>query len=418
MSELTMEHFDTVVVGGGQAGIAMSEHLSNAGVAHVVLERHRIAERWRSQRWDSLVANGPAWHDRFPGMEFPEIHPDAFPGKEAIADYFVAYANMIDAPIRCGVAVTSVCALEGRPGFRLETTAGTLEANSVVAATGAFQTPVVPDLVPATPDIVQMHSSAYKNPEQLPAGAVLVVGAGSSGGQIADELLRAGRKTYLSVGAHDRPPRRYRGRDFVWWLGVLGKWDAEVAGADHVTISVSGANGGRTVDFRDLATRGMQLVGVTEGYDDGVICFADNLVANIQRGDANYLSVLQEADRYVARNGLDLPEEPEAHRLAPLPPSVTEAPLQLDLTAANIRSIVWATGYVNDFSWLKVPAFDDAGKPLHQRGIAREPGIYFLGLSWQTRRASSFIWGVWHDAKFVADHIATQKKYRTYESGQ
>ncbi len=413
-----MEHFDTVVVGGGQAGIAMSEHLSNAGVAHVVLERHRIAERWRSQRWDSLVANGPAWHDRFPGMEFPETHPDAFPGKEAIADYFVAYANMIDAPIRCGVAVTSVCALEGRPGFRLETTAGTLEANSVVAATGAFQTPVVPDLVPATPDIVQMHSSAYKNPEQLPAGAVLVVGAGSSGGQIADELLRAGRKTYLSVGAHDRPPRRYRGRDFVWWLGVLRKWDAEVAGADHVTISVSGANGGRTVDFREFATRGMQLVGVTEGYDDGVVCFADNLVANIQRGDANYLSVLKEADRYVARNGLDLPEEPEAHRLAPLPPSVTEAPLQLDLTAANIRSIVWATGYVNDFSWLKVPAFDDAGKPLHQRGIAREPGIYFLGLSWQTRRASSFIWGVWHDAKFVADHIATQKKYHTYESGQ
>ncbi len=413
-----MEHFDTVVVGGGQAGIAMSEHLSNAGVAHVVLERHRIAERWRSQRWDSLVANGPAWHDRFPGMEFPETHPDAFPGKEAIADYFVAYANMIDAPIRCGVAVTSVCALEGRPGFRLETTAGTLEANSVVAATGAFQTPVVPDLVPATPDIVQMHSSAYQNPEQLPAGAVLVVGAGSSGGQIADELLRAGRKTYLSVGAHDRPPRRYRGRDFVWWLGVLRKWDAEVVGADHVTISVSGANGGRTVDFREFATRGMQLVGVTEGYDDGVVCFADNLVANIQRGDANYLSVLQEADRYVARNGLDLPEEPEAHRLAPLPPSVTEAPLQLDLTAANIRSIVWATGYVNDFSWLKVPAFDDAGKPLHQRGIAQEPGIYFLGLSWQTRRASSFIWGVWHDAKFVADHIATQKKYRIYESGQ
>lgn len=418
MSELTMEHFDTVVVGGGQAGIAMSEHLSNAGVAHVVLERHRIAERWRSQRWDSLVANGPAWHDRFPGLEFPETHPDAFPGKEAIADYFVVYANMIDAPIRCGVEVTSVCALEGRPGFRLETTAGTLEANSVVAATGAFQTPVVPDLVPATSDIVQMHSSAYKNPEQLPAGAVLVVGAGSSGGQIADELLRADRKTYLSVGAHDRPPRRYRGRDFVWWLGVLGKWDAEVAGADHVTISVSGANGGRTVDFREFATRGMQLVGVTEGYDDGVMCFADNLVANIQRGDANYLSVLQEADRYVARNGLDLPEEPEAHRLAPLPPSVTEAPLQLDLTAANIRSIVWATGYVNDYSWLQVPAFDDAGKPLHQRGIAREPGIYFLGLSWQTRRASSFIWGVWHDAKFVADHIATQRKYRIYESGQ
>ena len=221
---MSVEKTDTLVVGGGQAGIAMSEHLSQCGVPHLVLERHRIAERWRSERWDSLVANGPAWHDRFPGLEF-DTDPDAFPGKEAVADYFVAYADKVGAPIRTGVEVTRVCRNQGRSGFRVETSQGEIDAGSVVAATGPFQRPVVPNLVPESADVVQMHSTAYRNPEQLPAGAVLVVGAGSSGGQIADELLRAGKRVYLSVGPHDRPPRRYRGRDFVWWLGVLGKWD-------------------------------------------------------------------------------------------------------------------------------------------------------------------------------------------------
>ncbi len=414
---MSTEKIDTLVVGGGQAGLAMSEHLSNHGVPHLVLERHRIAERWRSERWDSLVANGPAWHDRFPGLEF-ETDPDAFAPKEMVADYFVAYAEKIKAPIRCGVEVKQVRKNAGHPGFRIETSDGVIEANSVVAATGPFQRPVIPPLVPAEAPLMQIHSNAYRNPGQLPDGAVLVVGAGSSGGQIADELLRAGRSVYLSVGPHDRPPRSYRGRDFVWWLGVLGKWDAAAPGpgTEHVTISVSGAHGGHTVDFRSYAARGMQLVGRTESCADGLMRFAPDLRQNLEAGDANYLSVLDEADAYVERNGLDLSEEPEAREIGPDPDCVTNPIMQLDLAEAGVTSIIWATGFALDYGWLQVDAFDEDGKPKHQRGVSAEPGIYFLGLPWQSRRGSSFIWGVWHDAKFIADQIAIQRSYLAYRS--
>ena len=415
---MSVEKVDTLVVGGGQAGLAMSEHLSKCGVPHLVLERHRIAERWRSERWDSLVANGPAWHDRFPGMAFPDCGPDAFVAKEKVADYFVAYADMIAAPIRCGVEVRKVQRLVGRPGFQVETSDGVIEARSVVAATGAFQHPVIPPIVPKDAGPVQIHSSAYRNPGQLPQGAVLVVGSGSSGVQIADELQRAGRRVYLSVGPHDRPPRAYRGRDFCWWLGVLGKWDAQAPapGTEHVTIAVSGARGGETIDFRRLAAQGITLVGRTESYKDGVMIFAPDLAKNIARGDANYMSVLDEADAYVARNGLDLAEEPGARKIGPDPQCVTDPILELNLAEAGIGSIIWATGFTVDYSWLGVDVFDEKGKPKHQRGVSTEPGIYFLGLPWQSRRGSSFIWGVWHDAQHVADHISTQRKYLAYHA--
>jgi putative flavoprotein involved in K+ transport len=415
---LSIEKIDTVVVGGGQAGLAMSEHLTKSGIAHVVLERNRIAERWRSERWDSLVANGPAWHDRFPGMEFPDIDPDAFVPKEKVADYFVAYAEQIAAPVRCGVDVTRVERNAGRPGFRIETSKGVIEANNVVAATGPFQVPVIPTLIPEDAGVLQIHSSAYRNPSQLPAGAVLVVGAGSSGVQIAEELLLSGRQVYLSVGPHDRPPRAYRGIDFCWWLGVLGKWDAETRepGKEHVTIAVSGARGGHTIDFRRLAAKGMTLVGLTRSCKDGVVSFAGDLADNIARGDANYLSLLDEADAYIARNGLELPDEPEARRIGSDPECVTHPLLELNLREAGVTSVVWATGFSADYSWLKVDALDSKGRPQHQRGVSSEPGIYFLGLPWQSRRGSSFIWGVWHDAKHVADRIATQRKYLEYQA--
>jgi putative flavoprotein involved in K+ transport len=412
------EEINTLVVGGGQAGLAMSEHLGKCDVPHLVLERGRIAERWRSGRWDSLVANGPAWHDRFPGMTFPDADPESFVPKESVADYFVDYAKMIEAPIHCGIEAQKVQRIVGRPGFRVETSEGVIEAMNIVAATGAFQIPVVPALVPDNGGLMQIHSSAYRNRSQLPEGAVLVVGAGSSGVQIASELLHAGKRVYLSVGPHDRPPRAYRERDYCWWLGVLGKWDLEAPGpnTEHVTIAVSGVDGGQTIDFRRLAAAGMILLGRTEAHKDGALMFVGDLADNVARGDANYLSLLDEADAYVVNNGLDLPKEPEARKIGPDPACLTNPIRELNLAKAGVTSIIWATGYSADYSWLELDIFDASGKPKHKRGVSIEPGIYFLGLPWQTRRGSSFIWGVWHDAKFLADRIASRGKYLAYEA--
>jgi putative flavoprotein involved in K+ transport len=401
---------ETLIIGGGQAGLAMSGHLAKHGAPHLIVERHRIAERWRSERWDSLVANGPAWHDRFPAMTFPGIDPDDFATRQQIVDYFEAFAKQIAAPIRCGVEVNALHRKQDGAGFRADTSDGAIDAVHVVVATGPFQRPVMPPTVPVGAAIDQIHSAAYRNPDQLREGAVLIIGAGSSGAQIADEILRTGRRVYLSVGAHNRPPRRYRGRDFVWWLGVLGEWDAKVIapGTEHVTIAVSGARGGHTVDFRQLAARGITLLGTAGSYEDGVLQFLPNLAKNIAQGDANYLSMLNAADAYVAREGLDLPEDPAAREMAPDPQCLTNPRLQLNLADAGITSIIWATGYALDFDWIKLDAFDRKGLPVHERGVAAVPGLYFLGLSWLSRRASAFIWGVWHDAAYIAGHIAAR----------
>jgi len=351
-------------------------------------------------------------------MEFADIGPDDFASKESVTNYFVEYAKMINAPIQCGVEVESVERLKGRAGFQVETSDGSFEAKNIVSATGAFQSPVIPPIVPQDAPVKQLHSIEYRNPEQLPEGAVLVVGAGSSGSQIAEELMLAGRQVYLSVGPHDRPPRSYRGMDFCWWLGVLGLWDiaALAPGTEHVTIAVSGANGGRTVDFRRFAEGGMTLTGLTQTYKEGVLTFAADLSDNIAGGDANYLSMLDQADAYVARNGIDLPEEPDARKSRPDPDCMINPVRALNLVDAGVSSIIWATGFARDYGWLKVDAFEEAGAPRHQRGVSSEPGVYFLGLPWQSRRGSTFIWGVWHDAKHLADHITNQRKYLDYHA--
>ncbi len=407
---------DTLVVGAGQAGVAMSEHLTRLDIPHLVLEKQGIAQAWRSGRWDSLVANGPAWHDRFPGMVFPDCPADSFVGKEQVADYFAAYARSFNAPIRTGVEVFSAERLVGRPGFRIDTSQGVIEAQRIVAATGPFQRPVIPAIAPQSQAIQQLHSAHYFNPQQLPEGGVLVIGAGSSGVQIADELQRAGRAVWLSVGAHDRPPRRYRQRDFCWWLGVLGMWDAaaNAPGKEHVTIAVSGARGGHTVDFRQLAHQGVTLVGQTRGFDGDKALFHPDLAENIRRGDAPTLRCSTPRTRGWPATAWTCPKSLRPRisarsglRYRPL--------LSLNLAEAGIGTIIWATGYTTDYRWLKVNAFDDAQRPQHHRGVSTEPGVYFLGLPWLSRRGSTFIWGVWHDAKYIADQIAIQRQYQRYQ---
>lgn len=425
---------DVLVIGAGQAGLAMSAHLRHHGVPHLVVERsNHVVDRWRSERWDSLMANGPCGHDCFPALAFPpEVGgPDAFASKNQVVAYFEEFAKTIAAPVRCGVNVVKL----SREGdvFRAETAQGeTMTAQRVVIATGSFQHPMIPKLIPssssssssssAPPGLVQIHSSTYKNPAQLPPGAVLVVGGGSSGAQIADELLRSGRRVYLSIGQHHRPPRRYRGKDNTWWLNKLGKWEVRTTDPNtkHVCIAVSGVNGGMTVDFREFASRGMVLLGHAESAEvvqdgDGsstgmVMRFAPDLRENIEAGDQNFLSVLREADEFVAREGLDLPEEPDAYQLLPDPPCLTDPQLALDLEASGVSSIVWATGYARDFGWVAVDgALDGQGRPVHKDGVSCVPGLYYIGLPWLRSRQSSFIFGVWVDAEFVAQQVAQDR---------
>lgn len=405
---VSIEQVETLIIGGGQAGLAMSEQLTRRGLPHLVVERHRIVERWRTERWDGLHANGPAWSDSMPGYPIPGVGSDAFATRDQIVDYFIAYADTIKAPVRCGVAVTALYAREEGAGFRAETSHGPIEATNVVAATGPFQRPAVPAIVPPDADVYQLHASRYRNPGQLPDGAVLVVGTGSSGAQIAEELLQAGRRVYLSVGRHIRLPRRYRGHDFVWWMDMQGLWHLPVGEQTpgHIPLAFSGAYGGVSVNYRDLAARGVALVGRAVSFRDGEMRFAQDLETNLAEGDRSCLAFLDQADAFAALRGLDLPEEPEARIIAADLSCVVKPPQALRLRDAEIGSIVWATGYTLDFGWLKVPVLDEGGAPVQRRGVTAVPGLYFLGLAWLSKRTSSFICGVGHDAAWLAEQIA------------
>ena len=278
----------------------------------------------------------------------------------------------------------------------------------MVVATGPFQRPIIPALLPKDADIFQVHAGAYRNPDQLPDGAVLVVGCGASGSQIADELMRAGRRVYLSVSRHRRLPRRYRGHTYRWWWGMMGTLETPVEkrAPDRSPYVVTGAYGGYTIDFRRFAARGLILLGRAEGVRDGVMSFAPDLATNLARGDAAYTAFLDAADAYANSVGLDLPEEPGARVAEPDPPCVIEPIRYLNLRDAGVATVIWATGYALDFGWVDIPVFDESGTPIHRRGVTDVPGLYFLGLQWLSRMESALINGVGYDAAYLADHIA------------
>ena len=387
----------------------MSHMLRERGRPHLVLERHRIAERWRTERWDGLRFQFPNWSVSLPDFPFPHGDPDGFASNTEIVDFLDAYAAFVAPPIRCGVAVTALRQRDGAAGFLAETSQGPIEAANVVIATGPYQRALMPDLL-AGNDIFQVHASRYRAPEQLPAGAVLVVGAGASGAQIAEELVRAGRRVYLSVGQHRRMPRRYRGHDLIWWLATMGldQIPVEKRGPPAPLPLITGAYGGHTIDFRDFAAQGVTLLGRTEGARDGVMTFADDLAASLHEADTAYAGFLDLVDAWVTRESLDVPADPAARaRLAT--PHAVKPVRQLDLRAAGIGAVIWSTGYGFDLGWIDLPVLDATGAPRHRNGVAEVPGLYFIGLQWLSKMSSSFMSGVGADAARLADHITARR---------
>jgi putative flavoprotein involved in K+ transport len=407
---MPIEQIRTLIIGGGHAGLTMSHSLKQRGVAHLVLERHRIAERWRSERWDGLRFQFPNWSVRLPDFPFPHTDPDGFATSGEIVDFITAYAGFVEAPIRCGVAVTSLRRRDGVSGFVAETSDGPIVADNVVVATGPYQCPVVPAALRDDIDVFQVHASRYLNPDQLPSGAVLVIGSGASGSQIAEELLRAGRRVYLSVGRHSRLPRRYRGRDLIWWLSAMGidQTPAEQRDPSRLLPVITGAYGGHTIDFRSFAADGVTLLGRVKAVREGIMEIAPDLADSLATGDGIYATFLDMADAHVERHGLDIPQDPAARAVLPDPLCLTEPLRRLGIGAAGIGAVIWATGYGVDFGWIDVPVLDGQGKPVHRHGITDVPGLYFLGLQWLSRLNSSFLSGVGEDAAALAHHIAAR----------
>jgi putative flavoprotein involved in K+ transport len=407
---MPFERVTTLVIGGGQAGLAMSHMLKQRGCPHLVLERHRIAERWRTERWEGLRFQFPNWSVRLPDFPFPHSDPDAFATSREIVDFIAAYAALVAPPIRCGVPVTALRRGDGGAGFIAETPDGSIEAANVVVATGPYQRPVIPDLLRDDAGVFQVHASGYRNPGRLPPGAVLVVGSGASGAQITEELVRAGRRVYLSVGRHRRLPRRYRGRDLIWWLIAMGldQTPTEQRGPDRSLPLITGAFGGNTIDFRRFASLGVTLLGRMQAVHQGAMDFAPDLADSLAYGDASYAGFLDMMDAHVERHGLRISQDPGARAVLPDPHCVAEPILRLDLRAAGIGAVVWATGYGFDFGWIDIPVLNARGEPIHRCGITEVPGMYFLGLQWLSRLNSSLLSGVGDDAALLADHIAAR----------
>jgi putative flavoprotein involved in K+ transport len=403
------EKHDTVIIGGGQAGLAMSYHLRQRGREHIILERRRVAERWRTERWDSLRFQLPNVWLELPGKRYAGTEPNGFTHHSDVVRFIVDYAAEIEAPVRTSVEVTSLSSDEDRGGYALETTDGQINAQHVVIATGPFQRPMIPDYSRTVPShVYQTDATHYRNPADLPPGAVLVVGTGNSGCQIADELLKSGRHVFLAVSRHSRAPRRYRGKDIIWWYEELGRFDVNIdtfPGRRHPPTSImTGVNGGYDLDPRRLGIAGATLLGRVLGTNDGTLALADDAEMMLAAADQSYAAFIEAADRLAAtpamRSKLDQKEGS-----APLPPARVDGIRTLNLREENISSIIWANGYGFSFDWVKLPIVDALGVPAQQRGVTASPGVYFLGLHWMHTFRSAILSFVGRDASYLADHI-------------
>lgn len=400
-----------VVIGAGQAGLAMSWWLAHHAIDHVVLERGRVAESWRAQRWDSLTLLTPNWQSRLPGHAYRGDDPDGYRSMPQTIAFLEDYARLVAAPVRTGTTVTAVRRRDD--GYEVATDQGSWRSRAVVLASGAFNLPVIPAVSSSVPDsIVQVTAERYRNPAQLPEGGVLVVGAAASGAQIADEIQRAGRGVTLAVGEHVRVPRVYRGRDIQWWMDASGLNDErydqieDIARARSLpSFQLAGCADRRNIDLNALSAIGVRLVGRLAGISDGKAQFSGSLRNVCELADLKMNRLLNTLDTWAGTQGLDAGLDPverfDATRIDPSPTLV------LDLQRAGIRSIVWATGLRPDHSWLDLPVFDRKGNVRHDGGVVTDaPGLYVLGLPFLRRRKSTLIDGVGDDARELSAHLA------------
>ncbi len=404
------EKLDTIIIGGGQAGLSLSYLLTQQGREHLVLEKAaKAGEAWR-HRWDSFTFVTPNWAIRLPGGEYQGNDPDGYLPREDIIAMFESYVAVHNLPVRFGVGARAVKRTEA--GYTVEADGSTWEAANVVVATGSFQKPKLPSFSINLPTgILQLHSGEYRNPGSLPPGAVLVIGSGQSGCQIAEELYQSGRKVFLSVGSAGRALRRYRGQDIFWWLDKSGFFDrtldklpspkARFAGNPQA----SGTRGGHTINLHQFARDGVTLLGRVQGASDHKIVLAPNLKEALGKIDGFEVNLLKMIDGFVEKAGLDAPKEDVAQLRDGYD---SEVITELDLEAAGVTTIIWAMGYAFDFSLVQLPIFDGDGYPVQQRGVTDYPGLYFLGLHWLHTSKSTLLMGVGEDAAYVAEHIAAR----------
>jgi putative flavoprotein involved in K+ transport len=406
------ERVDVAIVGGGQAGLALSYYLSAQGRSHLILEQGRIAESWRSKRWDSLRLIAPNWTLRLPGFAYGGDDPDGFMGKDEVVAQLETYARSFGAPVCEGVQVTAVERSATDTGFLVRTQGDAYIASQVVLATGALQQPRIPACAAQLPpSVTQVLAPDYRNPQQLPPGAVLIVGSGETGCQIAEELVRAGRRVSLCVGRSWWLPRRYRGQDIAFWFRSLGWFKRTVDDLPPGTRTgepnpqLTGGDGGHDINAYTLARQGVVLLGRLKGIDNGRLILGDDLAVNLAWGDAQTRQFLQTIDAYIAEQGLEAPPEAWPADLRAPSMSVPESPAELDLAKAGISTVIWATGYRPDLAWVGLPFLDGEGYPLQRRGVTTIPGLSILGLDWLYTAASGIFPGLGDDAAYLAEHM-------------
>jgi len=411
-----LHKIDTVIVGGGQAGLAISYYLSQEGREHVVLERaSTVANAWRNQRWDSFTLVTPNFQVRMPGAEYDGNDPYGFMSLAEVVEYFDDYVECFRLPVRCGVEVFSVEKVGD--GYVVRTSEKNYAAENVVIATGLYQSPkILPFSKEIPPSILQLHSMDYKNPSSLPEGAVLVVGTGQSGAQIAQELYQSGRKVYLSIGSAGRVPRRYRGKDINDWFTRIGMFDTKVeelkSAADkyHPHPQISGKNGGQSLNLHQFARDGVILLGHVRDAHEGKLILTPDLKETLAKVDQFETNALKMVDDYISRTGLDAPTE----TIPQLRDGYSQEVIpELDLKDSGVATVLWATGHTFDFSLVKFPVIDADGYPIQKRGVTEYEGLYFLGMPWIHSRRSGILFGVGDDAAYLAAHIVARAQEHT-----